>query len=340
MNPDSGIKSQMIFDCKLWSVNITPTLYRHLPRRHCSAPSAVTIGNFDGVHLGHQAILERVHQYATKHGLLPTVMTFTPHPRAYFAQLTRKSDLAPAQISTLRDKTARLAACGMQQIVILRFNQALAQMGAEAFIRTLLVKGLNTRWLLVGEDFRFGHRRAGDIALLRRLGAELGFTVDTLQDVKESSGRRISSSSLRSVLAAGQVAQAAHLLGAPPRISGHVIHGRKLGRRIGFPTLNLRVPEPSAMRHGIYVVRVLGLGPRPLAGVASLGIRPTVTKDGPLLLETHILDASPDAYGTLVSVELLHFLRDEETFPDLASLGAAIQSDVQGARTYFASHGL
>jgi len=330
----------MILDCKLWSVNTAPTLYRHLPRRHCTAPSALTIGNFDGVHLGHQAILERVHEQAAEYGLLPTVMTFAPHPRAYFARVSGKPGLAPPQISTLRDKTARLAACGMQQIVILRFDQALAHMSAEDFILKLLISGLNTRWLLVGEDFRFGHKRSGDVALLKRMAPELGLTVETLTDVTEPSGKRISSSTLRTVLAAGQVAEATRLLGAAPRISGHVVHGRKLGRRIGFPTLNLRVPEPCAMRRGIYVVRVLGLGPEPLAGVASLGVRPTVDDDGPLLLETHILDASPDAYGTLVCIELLHFLRDETTFSNLASLGAAIGNDVQGARLYFASHGL
>ncbi|WP_368655355.1 bifunctional riboflavin kinase/FAD synthetase [Castellaniella ginsengisoli] len=321
-------------------MNTELRLYRHLPRHDSTAPSAVTIGNFDGVHRGHQAILAQVRDAAAALGLAPTVMTFTPHPRAFFARRGQRPELIPTQISSLRDKIALLAEHGMLQIALQRFDQNLADMGAEDFIRHLLVRGLNTRWLLVGEDFRYGHKRSGDIDLLRRMGHAHGFEVRTLADVADHQGQRISSSALRTALAVGNLARSSELLGAPYRIGGHVIHGRKLGRDLGFPTLNLRVPEPCAARSGIYVVRVHGLDAQPLPGVASLGVRPTVTRDGTLLLETHILDRQVDAYGKLVCVEFLEFLRDEESFPDLTTLTAAIRQDAQGARDYFASHGL
>jgi riboflavin kinase/FMN adenylyltransferase len=315
-------------------------LYRTLPRHDSTAPSAVTIGNFDGVHRGHQAILSELRRAASDRGLLPTVMTFTPHPRAFFAHRGQRPELIPTQISGLRDNILLLAEQGIGQVVIQRFDQHLADMSAEDFIRKLLVRGLNTRWLLVGEDFRYGHKRTGDIALLRRLGDECGFAVRTLADVGDVHGQRISSSALRTALAVGNLARSQELLGRSYRISGHVIHGRKLGRDLGFPTLNMRVPAPCAARSGIYVVRVHGLGEKALPGVASLGVRPTIADHGALLLETHILDRSVDAYGKLVCVEFLEFLRDEESFPDLMTLTAAIRQDAQGARDYFASHGL
>lgn len=327
-------------NCKLLPVKSIPKLYRSLPRRDTTAPSALTIGNFDGVHLGHQAILARVRDQAQQHGLLPSVMTFTPHPRAFFARRGHRPELIPTQISALRDKVASLCDHGMRQIIILPFRQGLADMSAEDFIRRLLVEGLNTRWLLVGEDFRYGSKRSGDIGLLRRMGQAFGFEVCTLADINDPQGRRISSTELRTALAVGNLERSAQLLGTPYRISGHVIHGRKLGRSLGFPTLNLRVPEPCAARSGIYVVRVHGLAGQPLPGVASLGVRPTLGSDGCLLLETHILDHPVDAYGKLVSVEFLKFLRDEEAFPDLPTLTAAIRQDAQGARDHFASHGL
>jgi riboflavin kinase/FMN adenylyltransferase len=321
-------------------VNPVLRLYRSLPRRDSAAPSALTIGNFDGVHRGHQAILAQVRAEAEARGLVPTVMTFAPHPRAWFARRGQRPELIPTQISSLRDKVTQLAAHGMRQIVIQRFDQHLADMRAEDFIQNLLVRGLNTRWLLVGEDFRYGHKRSGDIELLRRAGREAGFEVRTQADVSDAHGQRISSSALRTALAVGNLARSGELLGAPYRISGHVIHGQKLGRDLGFPTLNLRVPAPCAARSGVYVVRVHGLAAGPLPGVASLGVRPTVTRDGALLLETHILDHQVDAYGKLACVEFLEFLRDEETYPDLTTLIAAIHQDAQGARDYFASHGL
>ncbi|MCB5332673.1 bifunctional riboflavin kinase/FAD synthetase [Bordetella pertussis] len=303
-------------------------------------PCALTIGNFDGVHLGHQAILARVRQEARARGLVPAVMTFEPHPREYFATLNRRPELAPTRISGLRDKLQALAAAGIEQVVVERFDARLAEMSANAFIEDLLVAGLQTRWLLVGEDFRYGHKRSGDIDLLREAGLTHGFEVCTLADITDRQGHRISSSEVRTALAVGDLDRAAQLLGQPFHISGHVIHGQKLGRELGFPTMNLRVAPRCATRSGIYVVRVLGLQDRPLPAVASLGVRPTVEDRGRVLLEAHLLDESLDAYGKLVRVEFLHKLRDEEKFADLPSLTAAIAQDAQNARAYFAVHGL
>lgn len=321
-------------------MNASLRIYRRLPRTDSRQPSAVAIGNFDGVHLGHQAILQQVQDHARRHDMLSTVMTFWPHPRAFFALRNQRPELVPTQITGLRDKALALRDLGIHQLALLRFNQALADMTPDRFIDELLVRGLNTRWLLVGEDFRFGAKRAGDLDLLTRAGARHGFQVQTLADVTDGHDRRISSSEVRTALAVGNLARTRELLGRPYRISGHVVHGRKLGRDIGFPTLNLHVPEPCAARSGVYVVRVHGLSGAPLAGVASLGVRPTVTEHGGLLLETHLLNHSVDAYGKLVSIEFLEYLRDEEKFPDLSSLVAAIQQDVRSARDYFAIHGL
>lgn len=316
-------------------------LYRRLPRRDTQRPSAVTIGNFDGVHLGHQAILERVRAHAAAHGLAPTVMTFAPHPRAFFAARAGKPELAPAQISTVRDKIELLHQHGMTQIVLTPFNQALASMKPEDFIRSLLLDGLNTVWLLVGEDFRYGHKRSGDIDLLRRMGRQHGFEVETLSDVHDASGLRISSSELRQALAHADLERAQTLLGRAYSITGHVGHGQKLGRSIGYRTLNQRVPDNCALRNGVYIVRVHGLSADgPLPGVASLGVRPTVTQRGRRVLETHLLDCDVDAYGKLSSVEFIRFLRDEEKFPDLPTLVAAIDDDARRARDHFAFHGL
>jgi len=321
-------------------VDTAPRLYRHLPRWDSDAPSALAIGNFDGVHRGHQTILQRVRNHAQAHGLLPGVMMFTPHPRAYFARRNQRPELVPTQITGLRDKALALRELGMRQLVLLRFDQGLADMTPARFIVELLVRGLNTRWLLVGQDFRFGTQRAGDVDTLMRAGRQYGFTVETLDDVTDAHAQRISSSEVRTALAVGNLARACELLGRPYRVSGHVIHGNQLGRTLGFPTLNMHAPAPCAARSGIYVARVHGLADKPLPGIASLGVRPTVTPHGDLLLETHVLDRDVDAYGKLISIEFLRYLRDEETFPDLPTLTAAIAQDARRARDYFAAHGL
>lgn len=321
-------------------MNTDLRIYRTLPRHDTQRPSAVTIGNFDGVHLGHQAILKRLGDVSEGRDLASTVMTFDPHPRAFFARRGKRPELIPTQISTLRDKLQTLARHRIEQIVLVRFNQKIADMAADAFIRDLLVKGLNTRWLLVGDDFRYGHKRSGDIDLLRRAGRHYGFDVETIADVADDGGQRISSSELRTALAVGEQNRVRHLLGHNYQISGHVVHGQKLGRSIGFPTMNIRVPAHCAARSGVYIVRVHGLAAAPLNGVASLGIRPTVQESGQLLLEVHIPDAQVNAYGKLACVEFLAFLRDEAKFPDLPTMIAAIEHDVRSAKDYFAIHGL
>lgn len=315
-------------------------IYRRLPRYDTQSPSAVTIGNLDGVHRGHQAIIRRVVHEAAQRSLVPTVMTFQPHPRAFFAQRGQRPELIPTQISSLRDKAWALQKLQIRQLVLQRFNQQLADMPAEEFIEALLVRGLQTRWLLVGEDFRYGHKRMGDVALLRRAGRRHGFIVETLSDVVDEHGYRISSSEVRTALAVGNLERAERLLGHTYRISGHVIHGQKLGRSLGFPTLNIRVPTLCAARSGVYVVRAHGLAEQPLNGVASLGVRPTISDSGRIMLEVHLLDRDVDAYGKLTQIEFLQYLRDEEKFPDLPAMIAAIENDVQSARDYFALHGL
>ena len=316
-------------------------IYRHLPPADERQPSALTIGNFDGVHRGHQAMLAQLCEAARARALVPTVMTFEPHPREYFAELARRPELAPTRISGLRDKLDALARHGVRQVALQRFNAALATMSPETFI-DVLVRGLNARMLFVGEDFRFGAKRAGDIDMLRAAGKRQGFAIQTLPDVTDQLGHRISSSEVRTALAVGDLVRAQHLLGHPYTLSGHVIHGQKLGRTLGYPTLNLRVANRCAARSGIYVAAVHGLKASPLPAVASLGVRPTVQDNGRVLLEPHLLDLPEpiDAYGKLVRVQLLHYVRDEEKFPDLPSLTAAIDHDAQQARAFFAVHGL
>ncbi len=303
-------------------------------------PSAITIGNLDGVHAGHKKMLEQVRQASLRLDLCPTVLTFHPHPKVYFAQLKERPELMPGQINGLRDKLTLLAQSGMAQVALLKFDAKMAQMSADDFIEQLLVKQLNMRWLLVGADFRFGHRRGGDVGLLKHAAERLGFDLHVLEDVTDQSGSRISSSAVRAALRDGQVATVEQLMGRPYRISGHVIHGKKLGRTLGFPTLNVRVSPRTAARFGIYVVRVHGLGSAPIPGIASLGLRPTVDQSTDVLLETHLLDTSLNAYGKLVCIELLQHVRDEEKFPDLSTLTIAMQKDRQQAIDYFAHHGL
>lgn len=327
-------------DCKLHVVKSSLRIIRHLPAWPPVVPSALTIGNLDGVHLGHLAMLARVQKAAKALGLSPSVLTFAPHPRAYFARIQGAPHQAPLQINGLRDKLVRIASAGIEQIALLPFNQAMAQMSPDLFVRQLLFEQLNMRWLMVGPDFRFGHRRSGDIELLARLAHELGFQLEVLSEVIDNDGQRISSSQVRQAMQAGDMPRVATLLGQPWRVTGRVLHGKKLGRTLGFPTLNLKVSDHTAARFGIYVARVHGLGPTPMAGIASLGSRPTVDDDLGVLLETHLLDASVDAYGKLVSVELLQHVRDEQKFPDLTSLTAAMQGDRQHAKDYFAHHGL
>ena len=285
-------------------------------------------------------MLSQVVEAARAHALVPTVLTFEPHPRQFFAEKNRRPELSPPQINGLRDKLSALSQASIEQVLLARFNQHFADMSAQDFIEKLLVKGLNARWLIVGEDFCFGRQRSGNVTLLKTIGAQYGLEVHTLSEVKDLKGHRVSSSEIRAALAAGDLPQAQSLLGRPYAMTGHVVHGKKLGRTLNMPTLNMRVTPRCAARSGIYVVRVHGLAQQALPGVASLGVRPTVEDDGRILLETHLFDVNIDAYGKLIRVELLKHLRDEEKFPDLPTLTAAMHADAQHARAYFAPHGL
>jgi riboflavin kinase/FMN adenylyltransferase len=308
------------------------------------AACALTIGNFDGVHRGHQAMLALLKSEAQQRGIPSCVLTFEPHPRDYFAQATHQPGLAPARIGTLRDKLIDLAQCGVDQTVVLPFNARLAAHTPQAFIEQVLVAGLGTRYVLVGDDFRFGAKRSGDYALLDAAGVAQGFDVARMNSY-EVHGLRVSSSAVRDALSEGRMQDAERLLGRPYRISGHVVHGRKLGRELGFKTLNLRFAHWKSAASGIFAVLVHGLGDTPIAGVANLGVRPSLDPDdvngGRVLLETHCLDwpetLGPEgAYGKIIRVELLHKLHDELKYDSLDALTAGIRQDCLNARAYFA----
>jgi riboflavin kinase/FMN adenylyltransferase len=305
-----------------------------------AAGCALTIGNFDGVHRGHQAMLALLNNEARHRNLRSCVMTFEPHPRDWFAAQAGKPELAPLRIATLRDKLRELERCGVDEVVLLRFNDALASMSPDAFIRQVLVQQLRTRYVLVGDDFRFGAKRAGDYALLDAAGSALGFDVARMMSY-EVHGLRVSSSAVREALAQGAMPRAASLLGRPYSISGHVVHGRKLGRDLGFRTLNLRFPSHRPAAQGIFVVQVHGLGPTPLPGVASLGVRPSVEDAGRVLLEVHCLQwpahiAIEGGYARILQVDLMQKLHDERRYESLDALRAGIAQDVVDAQAWWA----
>ena len=309
---------------------------------------ALTIGNFDGVHRGHQAMLALLRSEAQQRGVPSCVMTFEPHPRDYFAAALQKPELAPARVGTLRDKLTDLAQAGVDQTIVLPFDAKLASQAPQAFIDEVLVKGLGTQYILVGDDFRFGAKRAGDYAMLDAAGLAKGFDVARMNSY-EVHGLRVSSSAVRDALGEGRMEDAAALLGRPYRISGHVVHGRKLGRELGFRTLNLRFSHWNPAASGIFVVLVHGLSDIPLPGVANLGIRPSLdpsdVNGGRVLLETHCLEwpaslAGQEAYGKIIRVELLHKLHGELKYDGLDALTQGIAKDCDDARAYLASlHG-
>ena len=289
---------------------------------------AVTIGNFDGVHRGHRVLLDRVASRARALGVGSCVLTFEPHPREFFAR-----ERAPARLARLRDKLELIAQAGIDRVHVARFDQRFAALPAARFIDEVLVRGLATRWLAVGRDFRFGQGRSGDFAALEQAGRRHGFEVEGIDEVKVD-GERVSSSAVRAALEAGDLRRAERLLGHTYTLSGRVAHGAGLGRGLGFATANivLRRPPPLA---GIYVVEVENFGP----GVASIGLRPTVNPVARPLLEVHLLDYQKDLYGEHLRVCFLEKLRDEEKYPDLERLKDAIGRDVRKAQEYFERHG-
>ena len=294
-------------------------------------PHAVTIGNFDGLHLGHQAMLARLQDVARTRGLPSCVLSFEPHPREFFAP-----EQAPARLSSLREKAECLQRMGIDRLHVFRFDRAFSALTAEAFIEQVLGRTLQARYVLVGDDFRYGAKRAGDFALLKKAGETLGFDAEFLPTV-EVAGERASSTAVRQALAAGELEHAARLLGRPYSISGRVVHGDKLGRDIGFPTANIQLKHNRPPLMGIFAVELYGLNGAPLPGVASLGKRPTVKgADAIPVLEVHLFDFNADIYGRRVRVDFLHKLRDEEKYPDLDSLVAQIRRDVDNAKHFLA----
>ena len=298
-----------------------------------SQPQAVTIGNFDGLHVGHQAMLTRLQQIARARKLPTCVLSFEPHPREFFAPAD-----APARLSSLREKASRLEELGIDRLHIYPFNRAFAALSATDFVQQVLVDTLHARYVLVGDDFRYGAQRAGDFAQLANSALALGFEADALPTV-ELAGERASSTAVRSALTAGDLAHAARLLGRPYSICGRVVQGDQLGRELGYPTANIQLKLNRPPLSGIFVVTLSGIQGRVLPGVASLGVRPTVKSAGAApVLEVHLFDFDADIYGQRVRVDFLHKLRDEAKYPDLPSLVAQIGRDVEDAKHYLAHH--
>jgi riboflavin kinase/FMN adenylyltransferase len=294
-------------------------------------PHAVTIGNFDGLHRGHQAMLTRLREESKKRDLPSCVLTFEPHPREFFSPAN-----APARLCSLREKSELIRAAGIERLHVCRFNQRFSSLSPVDFIQHVLIETLQAKWVLVGDDFRFGAKRAGDFALLKQTGQERGFEAEFLPTVHVNGGRS-SSTAVREALAAGDMAGAAALLGRPYSISGRVIHGNKLGRQIGFPTANIQLQHNRPPLSGIFAVEVCGLNASPLKGVASLGTRPTVHKNGRPTLEVFIFDFKDELYGRRLHVDFLKKLRDEEKYPNLDALIAQINRDVDNAHSFFVS---
>jgi riboflavin kinase/FMN adenylyltransferase len=304
----------------------------HGSLRSARSRTTLTIGNFDGVHRGHQALIERVVAKGRELGVSSCVLTFEPHPREFFA-----GDAAPARLTRLHDKLELLAAAGVERVHLIHFDARFAAMSAAHFIADVLVRGLGVAWLLVGRDFRFGAKREGDFATLEAAAPRAGFALEAMPDVSFDGGR-VSSSAVREALAAGDFARAERLLGRPYTISGKVGRGARLGRELGFPTANIALAQRPPLA-GIYVVEVEAEGIHAGRAVASVGRRPTVNPVAQPLLEVHLFDWDGELYGERLRVRFLRKLRDEVKFDDLAALRQAIAQDAEQARQYFARHG-
>ncbi|MGH8125466.1 MAG: bifunctional riboflavin kinase/FAD synthetase [Rhodanobacteraceae bacterium] len=293
----------------------------------CLAPggSVLAIGAFDGLHRGHAALLAKVRERATACGLLAAAVSFEPLPRSYFSPAPLK------RLSSLREKLCGFADAGIERLLLLRFNAELAAMSAGHFVRDVLVARMGVREIWVGADFRFGHNRTGDVALLEAMQGEGPYEVRVLDVVTNGDGQRVSASRVRGALASGDFAHAAELLGRPFAIGGRVVRGRRLGHELGYPTANLRLGKRVSPVSGIFAVRV-HVGDHCWPGVASLGVRPTIAAGGEPLLEVHLFDFEGDLYGQRIGVEFVARLRDEEKFASLAALRAQMDRDAAQAR--------
>lgn len=290
--------------------------------------SALTIGNFDGLHRGHQAVLARLRERADELGLPTTVMTFEPTAQEYFSPAT-----APARLQRLRDKLTVLRGLDVDQVLCLRFDRRLAALSAGDFVERILVQGLAVRYLVVGDDFRFGKGRSGDFGFLREAGRQAGFEVVNTSTFYHDDDR-VSSTRIRTALTEGDFGTAAHMLGRPYRVCGRVAPGHQRGRTIGFHTANIRLHRLVSPLQGVFAVRVFGLGEQAVNGVANIGTRPTV--DGSdFVLEVHLFDFDRDIYGRYLDVEFCRKLRDEKKFDSFELLRQQISLDAEQARRYF-----
>ncbi|MDO8932454.1 MAG: bifunctional riboflavin kinase/FAD synthetase [Rhodocyclaceae bacterium] len=306
-------------------------VFRKIPEQ-ASTPTVLTIGNFDGLHLGHRAMLERLAARARELSLPAAVMTFEPHPRELFTP-----EQAPARLTSMREKLALLESCGVDRTYVCRFDRKLAALSADEFIDDVLVRGLNVRHVIIGDDFRFGRGRSGDFAMLERAGADKGYSCEAMHTV-EVSGERVSSSAVRDALAAGDLEHAARLLGRPYVIAGRVVHGGKIGRQLGFPTANIQLKRKRLPLTGVFAVTVSGIDKRHLPGAASLGVRPTLGQGLKPVLEVHLFDFDQEIYGAHIAVHFLHKLRDEAKYDSLDALKAQIARDVDQTQAYFAGN--
>lgn len=299
---------------------------RNLKSRH--RPCVATIGNFDGIHRGHQAVFAQLQVQARRLGLPATVILFEPQPQEFFAP-----ERAPARLTRLREKLLELDKLGIERVLCLRFDAAFAAMPAEDFIEKILLDGLGVRYLIVGDDFRFGKNRAGDYDTLRRAGQQAGFEVAGTPTF-QLGGERVSSTRIREALGAGQMDAAARLLGRPYSLCGRVAHGDKRGRTLGFPTANIHLHRLQIPLTGVFAVQMHGVADYPWPGVANLGRRPTVRSTFPRpLLEVHLFDFAGNIYGRQVEIELMAQLREERRFPSLDELKTQIQLDSAQARS-------
>lgn len=294
-------------------------------------PVALTIGNFDGVHLGHQALLDELRAAAQARGLPAAVVIFEPHPREFFAP-----QQAPTRLTSLREKLEQFDSMGIDRVHVCRFNARFAQMSAAEFIHALHEK-LSARFVLIGDDFRFGSGRAGDFALMEKIGLQHNFVVQAVHSVLHN-GVRISSTAVRAALAEGNMRVAQSYLGRPYSISGRVEHGDGLGKKLGFPTANIQLKHNRPPLSGIFVVQAHAEGMGVLQGVASLGVRPTVRQDGKAVLEVHLFEFAQQIYNRHMRLDFLHKLRDEEKYPDVETLTRQIALDVENAKQWFKQH--
>ena len=303
-------------------------IFRGIPR-HALQSTVLTIGNFDGVHRGHQALLARLTSRAGKVALPAAVMTFEPHPREFFAP-----DSAPARLTSLREKLSLLAEAGVDHVYVCRFDARFAALTAEEFIERILVQGLSVRHLIIGDDFRFGRGRSGDFDMLRSAGVAHRFGLEAMETVSVE-GERVSSSAVRDALQENDLSHAGRLLGRPYAIAGRVIHGHKLGRDLGFHTANIQLKRNRVPLQGVFAVRVSGESVGVCNGVANLGLRPTVSSNLTATLEVHVFDFGGDLYRTHLTVNFLQKLRDQVKFDNLQALSRQIERDIVQAKDFF-----